>query len=94
MPDEVRRTVINDGTPRPASDARFDLVYFAQGLPHWCGVDGLPLSWGHYVIGVYALGQLDERRKIAMFDAMTMAQAIDENVRRTWIESVRHAAGY
>lgn len=93
MPETIRRPVpLDPGTPHEA-DAKLDAVYFARELPQWCGPDGLPRSWRHYAIGIVALSQLDERRKLATFDATLMAQAVDADSRRKWLDDVRRAAG-
>lgn len=94
MPESVRRpTPLDPGKPRDA-DAKVDLVYFARNLAHWCDpATGLPRSWRHFVIGTTALAQLDERSKLAMYDAAVMAQTTEADKRRSWIDDVKRAAG-
>jgi hypothetical protein len=86
VPDEVRRPA-----PIGAGDTAVDLIdelaVFAQGLPRWCGADGLPLSWRHFHYGLSYLGRAYLREQAQVAGAVRMARG-DEERFRDWAADV------
>lgn len=46
---------------------------FAASFPAWCGADGLPLSWRHYVHGLAWIARQFQRDQLAHAEAIRMA---------------------
>lgn len=68
-------------------------MYFAERLPHWCNTDGEPKSWEHFQVGLTRLSHIDHRAILRWYDAMRMAQAVEEDARRTYTDSIKRQAG-
>lgn len=49
-------------------------MQFAAALPAWCGADGLPLSYRHFVYGLAYLGRHTLRDQLAHAQATRLAQ--------------------
>jgi hypothetical protein len=49
-------------------------MHFAAALPAWCGSDGLPLSYRHFVYGLAFLGRHQLRDQLAAAQAFRVAQ--------------------
>jgi hypothetical protein len=56
-----------------------ELAAFVHALPAWCGRDGLPLSWQHYVLGTKALARQKVEERLHAAEAARMAQATMED---------------
>lgn len=70
-----------------------DLAEFAARLPAWCGPDGLPLSWRHWVIGMPYLTRARMRDRLDTFTATAAASASEQAAQR-WIAGTTRGAGW
>jgi hypothetical protein len=88
VPDEVDRwTPASVRTPR-AVDLLDDLAAFVATFPAWCGPDGLPRSWRHYVYGCRYLSRVHLRSQLAAAESARMSQAVKEDY-VSWATDVR-----
>lgn len=65
---------------------------FAGQFPAWCGADGLPLSWRHYVHGMAWLGRQYQRDQLADAQAIRMAATTKEDF-EVWTRDVDRTTG-
>ena len=70
LPDESPQLPAGRGTV----DLLDGLATFVHTLPAWCGPDGLPLSWAHYVYGLRYTGRLAARELLRSAQAARIAQ--------------------
>lgn len=59
-----------------------DLADFCRRLPAWCGPDGLPRSWRHYVYGRRHLARANARRRLGSAASTRLGQATREGYER------------
>jgi len=63
-------------------------MHFAAALPAWCGADGLPLSYRHWVYGLAYLGRAALRDELAAARAARMAQQSKDDFGE-WVRDVQ-----
>lgn len=69
-------------------------MHFAYALPAWCGPDGLPLSWRHFVYGLQFIGRQWVREEVRAAQASRMgAQVADEGFRSWRADQLRFTEG-
>jgi hypothetical protein len=64
-------------------------VEFARELPAYCGPDGLPLSWQHFMAGYDELTKLFARDKLRAADANAAARIGDQAKWEAWVHDQR-----
>lgn len=81
VPDEAPRTSV-PSLNRVTVDFMDAAANFARELPAWCGADGLPRSWAHYLYGLRHLerarARIDLRSAVAARAAKTDARNFRE----------------
>lgn len=65
---------------------------FVARFPSWCGTDGLPRSWRHYVHGMAWIGRQFQRDQIASAQAARMATTTKDDF-ESWQRDVGRATG-
>ena len=68
-------------------------MIFVREVPAWCGVDGLPLSWRHFVFGMGVIQREKARTTLTHHWAVGMTQA-ERSARESWLSRMRQAAGW
>lgn len=96
MPDDVERKLPRQplGAPPVTVDTIDELTTFVRHFPQWCGEDGFPLSWRHYVYGLSALGRDNARKAIDLFRIYNISQAADVSVKDAWLDDQKTLAGW
>lgn len=69
------------------------LAEFTVHLPAWCGPDGLPRSWWHYVVGLRHIRRIRPRNRLDMAQATGAANAT-EKAHAEWEAATLTEAGW
>lgn len=70
-----------------------ELAEFTAVLPAWCGPDGYPRSWRHYLAGRDYVIRARMRTRFDLALASSVAWA-KEDAHRRWMDDTARAAGW
>lgn len=82
------------GRRGPLKPLNFSIAMAAvcERLPTWTGPDGLPRSWGHFVVGLRYVAHEQARESLTFGAAARMAQA-ERDSWAEWVDSHTDAMG-